>query len=370
MKLFSELLDESVALHGHLCPGQVLGVRMAMAGCLYVGIEEPKDGKNLIVFVEIDRCATDAIQSVTGCKLGKRTLKYLDYGKMAATFLNMKKDVAVRVSARDDARERAREYGPPKATDKEAQTRAYMAMPDDELFAITSVRLHLAPEDRPGHPVSRVSCGKCQEGISDRREVAVPGGVLCRACANGAYYHLTGSGNGSKTKGTPPVLAIVGPSDSGKTRVASAIVESLAGQGYRIAAVKHCPHGHDVDRTGSDTDRLYKSGAVTVIASSPDKQTSVERVGGDASLTSLVSAIGPRADLVVAEGFKASDVPKILVLADSGMAASVENVIATVSADGETLGAPDYTFEEIEKLSALIRERLIEATTSVPGRAP
>ena len=120
MKPFQELLDESVELHGHLCPGQVLGVRLAMAGCQLVGIDDPKSTKSLIVFVEIDRCATDAIQSVTGCKLGKRTLKYLDYGKMAATFYNTRDDRAVRVVARDDSRERAKAYAATGANDREA----------------------------------------------------------------------------------------------------------------------------------------------------------------------------------------------------------------------------------------------------------
>ena len=98
---FEKLLKESIKIHGHLCPGQVLGVRMSMLGLREIGIEDPKgkDKKNIIVFVEIDRCATDAIQSVTGCSLGKRSLKFLDYGKMAATFLNLKTGNAVRILA-------------------------------------------------------------------------------------------------------------------------------------------------------------------------------------------------------------------------------------------------------------------------------
>ena len=110
MKAFEELLEESVAFHGHLCPGQVLGVRMALLGCSLVDVDNPTASKRLIVYVEIDRCATDAIQSVTGCKLGKRTLKYVDYGKMAATFLDTETGRAVRIVARDDSRERAWAY--------------------------------------------------------------------------------------------------------------------------------------------------------------------------------------------------------------------------------------------------------------------
>src|SRR5574341_868229 len=104
MRSFNVLLKESSSVHGHFCAGQVLGVRMAMVGCREVAIDEPKRCKKLLVYAEMDRCATDAIQAVTGCSLGKRTLKFLDYGKMAATFVNTDTGRAIRVLARDDAR--------------------------------------------------------------------------------------------------------------------------------------------------------------------------------------------------------------------------------------------------------------------------
>ena len=190
MKSFDDLLQESLAAHGHLCAGQLLGVRMAVVGCREVEIDEPKESHSLMVWVEIDRCATDAIQSVTGCKLGKRTLKYVDYGKMAATFLNTQTGMAVRVVARDDARAKAREYLPPGTGKKEGQLLAYSAMPEQELFDVTPVELQVREEDQPGHPVSRVECQECGEGVNDRREVRREGRILCRACAYGAYYRL------------------------------------------------------------------------------------------------------------------------------------------------------------------------------------
>ena len=188
MRSFEDLLEESVTFHGHLCPGQVLGVRLAMAGCREVGVSDPGRTRNLIVYVEIDRCAADAIQSATGCKLGKRTLKYVDYGKMAATFLNTETGRAVRVLARDDARERAWAYAQGGASKKEAQLQAYRSMPDHELFVIAPVLLEPAGEDLPGHPISRVVCDQCGEGVNDRREVRRGGNILCRACAFGPYY--------------------------------------------------------------------------------------------------------------------------------------------------------------------------------------
>ena len=188
MGCFDELLQEAVELHGHMCPGQILGVRLAMAGCREVDVDDPRGTRKLIVWVEIDRCATDAIQSVTGCKLGKRTLKYVDYGKMAATFLNTDTGKAMRILARDDSRERAVAYAPVAASRKEAQLLAYREMPDEELFVMTPVSLTVREEDQPGHPVSRVVCDDCGEGVNDRREIQRGNRILCRPCAGGGYY--------------------------------------------------------------------------------------------------------------------------------------------------------------------------------------
>ncbi|MDA8387317.1 MAG: FmdE family protein [Nitrospiraceae bacterium] len=184
------LLQESAKVHGHLCAGQVLGVRMSMLGLNAIGISDPKgkDRKDFIVFVEIDRCATDAIQSVTGCTLGKRTLKFVDYGKMAATFVNLKTGVAVRVLAREDSRQKAKEYFPEIADRYEAQLKAYKIMPDAELFETSRVRVDIKPEDMPGRPLGRVRCEACGEYVQDRREIMRDGRILCRPCANGGYY--------------------------------------------------------------------------------------------------------------------------------------------------------------------------------------
>lgn len=189
---FEELLQESVRIHGHLCPGQVIGVRMAMLGLKEVGIEDPKgkDRKGLIVFVEMDRCATDAIQSVTGCSLGKRTMKFMDYGKMAATFLNLETGRAVRIIVREEARERAKEILPHIKDKYKAQLEAYRIMPDHELFEVMPVIVRIRSEDMPGRPLRRVRCGLCGEYVQDMREVIKDGKTLCRACAEGGYYIL------------------------------------------------------------------------------------------------------------------------------------------------------------------------------------
>lgn len=188
MNTLTEYLTEAEKNHGHMCPGQVLGVRMAMLGCRLVGIEEPKVGKRLIVFVEIDRCAADAINTVTGCRLGKRTLKYRDFGKLAATFLNTESNEAVRVVALESSRELAKQLFSHLPTKKEQQMEAYKTLPEENLFSWRRVRVNLPDADRPGHPLARVMCDECGEGINDHREVTRGRRTLCLACAGERYY--------------------------------------------------------------------------------------------------------------------------------------------------------------------------------------
>lgn len=186
-----ELLEECGRLHGHLCPGQLLGVRMALLGCELVRIDDPKgsDRKRLFVWVEIDRCITDAVSAVTGVSLGRRTLKFIDYGKVAATFFNAETLEAVRVWARDDARSLADLRYPEIVRKKDRQMRAYSEALTEELFKVERVVVSVGELDAPGHTRSRDVCQKCREGVNDGRIVVeADGSVLCRACAGGRYY--------------------------------------------------------------------------------------------------------------------------------------------------------------------------------------
>ncbi len=189
---FESLLEESVKIHGHLCPGQVLGVRMSVLGLGRIGIEDPKgkNRKDIMVFVEIDRCATDAIQSVTGCSLGKRSLKFLDYGKMAATFLNLKTGNAVRILAKEEAKDMAKNYFPDIEDKYKCQTEAYKIMPDDEMFKWEKVKVEIPEEDMPGRPLRRIKCEHCGEFVQDKRDITMDGKLLCKACAQGTYYRV------------------------------------------------------------------------------------------------------------------------------------------------------------------------------------
>ena len=176
--------------HGHLCAGQILGLRMALVGVKLLGLDDPagRDRKRLVSIVEIDRCMTDAIGVVTGCRLGKRALKFRDFGKAAATFCDLQENRAVRIAARESAKEHARALYPEIAGRNQQQMRAYREMPDEELFHIEWVRVTLDAEDLPGYRAPGVVCAQCGESVSFRREVVREGRALCRGCAGERYY--------------------------------------------------------------------------------------------------------------------------------------------------------------------------------------
>jgi formylmethanofuran dehydrogenase subunit E len=210
MLSLDDLIREAEVAHGHLCAGQVLGVRMAMLGLTKLGMDDPrgKDRKRLITFVEIDRCATDAIGVVTGCRLGKRALKFRDWGKMAATFIDLETSEgaplkpsfgssgfasgrwhrAVRIAAKESSKTLAREMHPEIENKNQQQMLAYREMTDDDLFSIEWVKVELPAEEFPGYKGDRIVCAECGEGINFHRQVERNGRVLCRACSGERYY--------------------------------------------------------------------------------------------------------------------------------------------------------------------------------------
>ncbi|HWE50159.1 MAG TPA: FmdE family protein [Bryobacteraceae bacterium] len=190
MRTLPEYEHLAAVAHGHLCAGQILGLRMAIHGLALLGIQEPegKDRKRLITFIEIDRCATDAIPVVTGCRLGKRALKFRDFGKMAATFCDLESGRSVRVVARESAKARARELFPEIENANARQMEAYRVMPATDLFEDQWVRVELGPQEFPGYKGQPRACAECGEGISFERQVIRDGRTLCRSCAGDRYY--------------------------------------------------------------------------------------------------------------------------------------------------------------------------------------
>ncbi len=194
------LLKEAEVAHGHLCAGQVLGVRMAMHACALLQITEPrgKDRKRLVTFVEIDRCATDAIGVVTGCRLGKRALKFVDWGKMAATFVDLTRVVGddlyrgVRVAALESSKDLARQRFPEIEPKNLQQMTAYRELSDAELFSVERVEVRLPAKEFPGYKAGRVACALCGEGINYDRGVLRGDELLCGGCSapESRYYKV------------------------------------------------------------------------------------------------------------------------------------------------------------------------------------
>ncbi len=191
MKDFESLLKNSAVAHGHLCPGQVVGVRMAMLGCRLIGLDEPTRHdqiKKLIVYVEMDRCTADAVAHVTGVKLGRRSLKFMDYGIMAATFVNLDTGNAFRVLSTEAARSLSAAYAPEVADKYHQQLEAYQRMPDSVLFRVQQVDVLISEFDLPGPTRRKVACSKCGQVVRDRREVIKDGSIFCKPCCEDVYF--------------------------------------------------------------------------------------------------------------------------------------------------------------------------------------
>jgi formylmethanofuran dehydrogenase subunit E len=174
-----EDLKAAQAFHGHLCHGMVMGVRMSRLGCRQLGIDDPLSYRDLVVYVEMDRCASDAVSVVCGVTLGRRRLKWIDYGKLAATFVDLVSGRAVRVAPRAEVPHAGRDADP---------LGFWKDWTDEQLFSCAEVTLDVPEQDRPGRPIRTVVCVRCGEQVQDAREVIKDGETLCRACACGAYY--------------------------------------------------------------------------------------------------------------------------------------------------------------------------------------
>lgn len=181
MRALDEDLKAAQEFHGHLCHGMVMGVRMARYGCRELGIDDPRSYRDLIVYVEMDRCASDAVSVVTGVTLGRRRLKWVDYGKLAATFVDLATGRAVRLAPQPDVPHAGPDVNP---------LEFWKDWTDEQLFSCTPVRVAIPEEDKPGRPVRSVVCARCGERVQDARDVSCGGETLCRSCAGGGYYEV------------------------------------------------------------------------------------------------------------------------------------------------------------------------------------
>ena len=191
MSDLSDLLVQSAALHDHLCPRQVLGVRMGMYAAILLDLELPQSEKRVYTFVETDGCFADGVMVATGCSLGHRTLRLIDYGKVAATFIDTLSERTVRIVPHPLARIRAREYEPNIESYWQAQLKAYQIMPLPELFRATEVTLNLSLKAIISQAGLRVTCSVCGEEILNEREIRLDDQVVCRSCAEESYWSAT-----------------------------------------------------------------------------------------------------------------------------------------------------------------------------------
>lgn len=190
MVSFTELLDQTAARHNHLCPRQVIGVRMGMYAADLLDLELPQVDKRLITFVETDGCFADGVSVATGCSLGHRTMRLMDFGKVAATFVDTKTERAVRIYPHAESRSNARLCLPDARSRWHAQLEAYQVMPVEQMLCWQPVTLTLTLKQLISRPGVRVNCAVCGEEIINEREVIVDGQAICRACAGDHYYQI------------------------------------------------------------------------------------------------------------------------------------------------------------------------------------
>jgi formylmethanofuran dehydrogenase subunit E len=184
----ANLLQKSASDHSHLCPRQVLGVRMGLAGLNALGVEAPINAKTMLIIIETGGCFADGIRVATGATVGHRTMRVEDLGKIAATFTCLKDGKSLRLVPRSDIRRRALAYAPQEKRHYFAQLKGYQLMPDEELFTFTEVELVTSAQQIISHQKARAQCSQCGEEIINEREVVVDGKVLCQSCAYGGYY--------------------------------------------------------------------------------------------------------------------------------------------------------------------------------------
>lgn len=374
MDSFQDLLERTAEVHRHLCPRQVLGVRMGLLAGKVLGIAVPQADKRMFAFVESDGCGLGGIATASGCFVERRTMRVLDYGKLAATFVDTETDRSIRIHPSPDSRTLAANVYPEATSRWKRQLEAYQMLPDDALFCVQSVELTVSLEKIISRPNRRVCCAACGEEITNEREVLHGGRTLCVACAGDGYYSLPVAGAGARADptGDPacsiPVITVIGQSGSGKTTLLEKLIGELAGRGYRIATVKHHSHrGFEIDVPGKDSWRFAQAGSRHVIIAAPDRIAAYRELDGELSLDEITAGI-TEADLILVEGYKQANKPAIEVVRAANsqeLVATKDQRIAIVSDIHWNLGVPAFHLNDIQAIAGLIEERFI---LRKPGR--
>lgn len=163
----------------------------------------------------------------------------------------------------------------------------------------------------------------------------------------------------------PPIVSIVGKSESGKTTLLEHLIGELKQRGYRIATIKHHVHGFDLDQPGKDSWRLAQAGSDAVVLSSSQKVALIKKTDHDLSLEEISSLIGGDFHLILTEGFRRDKFPKIEVHRKElgELLCPPEELLAIVTDEPLDLSILQYAFDNTKGLADLLEERFLSAST-------
>jgi len=360
VETLTELLARSAARHHKLCPRQVLGARMGMLAGKVLNLDLPQKEKRLFTFVESDGCGMGGIAVASGCFPERRTMRVLDYGKLAATFVDTQTGAAIRIHPHPEGRARARAHFP-EYTRWQSHLEGYQVLPDDDLFIVEPVQLSVSVEEIISRPHLKVICTRCGEEISNAREVIRESESVCRVCAGDGYYTLRDT-ESQPEKYAIPVVTVIGKSGSGKTTLLEKLIRELSQRGYRLATVKHHSHsGFEIDIAGKDSWRFAQAGSRHVVIAAPDKWAAYRQLDGDLSLDEIAAQIQD-VDLVLVEGYKQANKPAIEVVRAANsqvLIGTPEQHIAVVSDLPLEVGVPLYALDDVGGISDLIENHFL-----------
>ena len=377
MPNLQDLLDETALRHDRLCPRQVLGVRMGLMAGKIFQLKLPQRDKSLFAIVECDGCTAGGIEIATGCSIDHRTMRVLDYGKLAATFIHTKTGQAIRIAPGPDCRKIAEQSFQHCASSWQNQLEAYQILSDEELFSMQPVQLTISLEKIISRPGLRVICEYCGEEISNEREIIRNGVVLCQTCAGDSYYaslapviasQLSSSVAINNYPGAPeeakqiPVITVIGKSGAGKTTLLEKLVKELTHRGYHIATIKHHSHkGFDIDIPGKDSWRFAQAGSQHVVISAPDKLASYRMVDREISLDEIVQGIR-EVDIILVEGYKQANKPTIEVVRaaiSQALLSDPKQCLAFAADTRWPCEAPIFDLDDVQEIAGLVEERFL-----------
>lgn len=372
------LLGLSAEGHERLCPRQVLGVRMGLLAGKVLGIKVPQKDKRLFTLSEIDGCGAGGISIATGCTVFRRTMRIMDYGKMAATFVDTQTGRAIRIVPHPTCRERAIEVSPEFKKRWDCQLHGYQRMPDEELLVAQPVELTISLEKIISKPGLIAICEKCGEEITNGREVIQNGLTLCKTCAGESYYTIDTKSPVeceswksylsdvkdyiNNNHHITPVITLIGKSGSGKTTLMEKLIAILKSRNYRVGTIKHHSHaGFEIDYPGKDSYRHAAAGSQHVVIVAPDKIATYHTIQEEIPLDEITASMKD-VDIILVEGYRKLGKPSIEVYRSSNsteLVGSTDQRIALASDVPLDIGVPRFSLDDAEGIADFLENRYL-----------